>query len=128
MVRFARRLLRRRVVYAAAVALGAGVVAASLLGWTAAARSLLAALAVLVLLAVGWWVAGAQQANRALARDLRAVADLLQRRVVAAVEKDRLDRADAHRELLDLLAAQHTGGARLPSARADVEPVDGVPS
>lgn len=52
-------------------------------------------------------VGGMQRANLAAQRDLRTTMEQMQRRLVAAVEKERLNAGDRHRELTDTLARNH---------------------
>jgi predicted O-methyltransferase YrrM len=85
----------------------AGVAVAATAGQTAIATSLLA---VLLAAALAWVVYLARRigslhrANQASVRDLRIVVEQLQRRVVAAIEKERLAAGDRHQELTDAVA------------------------
>ena len=89
----------------AAVCLGVAV--ASVMGRAAVATSLLAVLLAGALAGVvhlSRRIGGLHRANQASVRDLRVVVEQLQRRVVAAVEKERLAAGDRHQELSDALA------------------------
>ncbi|GIF02947.1 class I SAM-dependent methyltransferase [Actinoplanes siamensis] len=84
----------------------AGVTAAAVHGSPQVALCLLAlllALAVAGVLRVNLRLLG-MRADRREIRDLRVVLDQTQRRVVSAVERQRLDTEDRHRELLDAIA------------------------
>ncbi|GAA2904833.1 hypothetical protein Acy02nite_54800 [Actinoplanes cyaneus] len=90
----------------ATAVLVAGTVLAAALGSTRIAVCLLAlllALAVAGVLRVNLRLLGLR-ADRREIRDLRVVLDQTQRRVVAAVERQRLDTEDRHRELTDAVA------------------------
>jgi predicted O-methyltransferase YrrM len=85
----------------------AGVAVASAAGQTAIAMSLLAALLAAALAGVVYLsrrIGGVHRANQASVRDLRVVVEQLQRRVVAAIEKERLAAGDRHQELTDAFA------------------------
>jgi hypothetical protein len=89
----------------AAVCLGVAVASAA--GRAAIATSLLAALLAGALAGVvhlSRRIGGLHRANQASVRDLRIVVEQLQRRVVAAVEKERLAAGDRHQELTEMLA------------------------
>lgn len=91
---------------AATAALVAGTTLAAALGSTRIAVCLLAlllALAVAGVLRVNLRLLG-MRADRREIRDLRVVLDQTQRRVVSAVERQRLDTEDRHRELFDAVA------------------------
>jgi predicted O-methyltransferase YrrM len=80
---------------------------ASATGHPAIATSLLAVLLAGALVGVvhlSRRIGGLHRANQASVRDLRLVVDQLQRRLVAAVEKERLAAGDRHQELSDGLA------------------------
>jgi predicted O-methyltransferase YrrM len=99
--------VRQVVVLAVMAVICAGVAIASATGQAAIATTLLAlllaaALAGVVLLARR--IGGLHRANQATVRDLRIVVEQLQRRVVAAIEKERLAAGDRHQELTDALA------------------------
>ncbi|MFI1989373.1 O-methyltransferase [Actinoplanes sp. NPDC020271] len=90
----------------ATAVLVAGITLAAALGSTRVAVCLLAlllALAVAGVLRVNLRLAGLR-ADRREIRDLRVVLDQTQRRVVSAVERQRLDTEDRHRELTDAVA------------------------
>jgi predicted O-methyltransferase YrrM len=96
---------------AAALALMAliclGVAVASATGRAAIATTLLAVLLTATLAGVillARRVGHQHRASQASVRDLRLVVEQLQRRVVAAVEKERLAAGDRHQELTDALA------------------------
>lgn len=98
-----RSLTRPQVVVLMAVCT---VVAATMLtaatGHLGAAVSLVALLLLGVLLGVlhlSRWMNGVYRANQAASRDLRTVVEQMQRRVVAAVEKERLAGVERHEEL-----------------------------
>ena len=110
-------------------ALCGGVAVASGTGHPGVAASLLAVLLAgvltgLVLLARRIGVVS--RAERAAQRDLRVVMEQLQRRLVAAVEKERLTAGDRHRELTETLAkglrlAGHTTDMLLRAQSREVE-------
>ena len=84
-----------------------GVAMASATGHAAVATSLLAVLLAGALVGVvhlSRRIGGLHRANQASVRDLRVVVEQLQRRVVAAVEKERLAAGDRHQELGEALA------------------------
>lgn len=84
----------------------AGVTAAAALGASRVAVCLLALLLALVMagvLRVNLRLLGMRGERREI-RDLRVVLDQTQRRVVSAVERQRLDTEDRHRELFDAVA------------------------
>ncbi|MFC7275128.1 class I SAM-dependent methyltransferase [Paractinoplanes rhizophilus] len=90
-----------------AAAIGAGVAVASAAGRAALATSLLALLLVAVpagVIHLTRRVAGVGRANREAVRDLRLLVEQLQRRVIAAVEKERLAAGDRHQELTESLS------------------------
>ena len=107
-----------------------GVAMASATGHAALATSLLA---VLLAGALGGVVhlsrriGAMHRANQASVRDLRIVVDQLQRRVVAAVEKERLAAGDRHQELSDALARTERlagrGGDLLREQNREIEAV-----
>jgi Mrp family chromosome partitioning ATPase len=85
----------------------AGVAVASAAGQVALAISLLALLVVAALGGVVFLIRRVRllhHASQASVRDLRIVVEQLQRRVVAAVEKERLAAGDRHQELSDAIA------------------------
>jgi predicted O-methyltransferase YrrM len=87
--------------------IGAGVAVASAAGHVAVATSLLAVLlaaAVAGVLYLSRRIGGLHRANQASVRDLRIVVEQLQRRVVSAIEKERLTAGDRHQELSDAVA------------------------
>jgi predicted O-methyltransferase YrrM len=84
-----------------------GVAVASATGLAAVATSLLAVLLAAALAGVLYLsrrIGGVHRANQASVRDLRIVVEQLQRRVVAAIEKERLAAGDRHQELSDAFA------------------------
>ena len=95
------------------------VATASVAGQVAIATSLLAVLLAVNLAAVvhlSRRVGGLHRAGQASVRDLRVVVEQLQRRVLAAVEKERLTSGDRHQELTDTIA----GADRLTPAGAEL--------
>jgi len=115
LVRFGRRQARRLISLSSRQALGlllmgvvcAGVAAASLAGQVAVATSLLAVLLAATLagiLHLSRRIGGLHRSEQASIRDLRIVVDQLQRRVVGAVEKERLAAGDRHQELIETIA------------------------
>jgi predicted O-methyltransferase YrrM len=115
LARFGRRQAKRLHSLSARQAAGllaigaacAGVAAASALGHPGIAATLLALLVAAVLagiLHLSRRLGGLHRAHRASLQDLRVVVDQLQRRVVAAVEKERLAAGDRHQELIDAIA------------------------
>jgi predicted O-methyltransferase YrrM len=114
LVRFGRRQSarlhslssRQAVALALTVLLCAGVAVSSAAGQAAVATSLLALLLVATLAGVVFLarrIGRLHQANQASVRDLRIVVEQLQRRVVAAIEKERLTAGDRHQELTDII-------------------------
>lgn len=114
LTRFGRRqtarlhsLSRRQTLGLAVVfLLCAGVGTASATGHPGVALSLLAVLVAGVLLGVlhlSRWLGAVHRGNQASHRELRVLVDQLQRRLVAAVEKERLTAGDRHRELSDAI-------------------------
>lgn len=103
-----RSLTRRQAVGLAAVpVLGVGVGLASATGHPAVAVTLLGALVATVVVGVvhlSHRLRVTHRAQQAAHTDLRVVVDQLQRRLVAAVEKERLAAGDRHRELTDAIA------------------------
>jgi len=88
-------------------ALCGGVAVASGTGHPGAAASLLAVLLAGVLtglVLLSRRIGAASRADRAAQRDLRIVLEQMQRRLVAAVEKERLTAGERHRELTETLA------------------------
>ena len=84
-----------------------GVAVASITGRTAIATSLLALLLAATLAGVvhlSRRIGGLHRAEQGSIRDLRVVVEQLQRRVIAAVEKERLAAGDRHQELTDQIA------------------------
>ena len=115
LVRFGRRQAKRLIGLSSRQAAGLavigllclGVAAAALAGQAAIATVLLALLMAAVLAGVvhlSGKMAGLHRADQASIRDLRLVVDQLQRRVVGAVEKERLAAGDRHQELLETIA------------------------
>lgn len=85
----------------------AGVAAASITGQAAIATSLLALLLAATLAGVvhlSRRIGLLHRSDQAAIRDLRIVVEQLQRRVLAAVEKERLTAGDRHQELTDAIA------------------------
>ncbi len=126
LVKFGRRqsarlqsLSSRQVVALALTAVvSAGVAVSAAAGQVALAVSLLAVLLVATLAAVVFLVRRVRllhSAEQASVRDLRLVVEQLQRRVVAAVEKERLAAGDRHQELRDAI----TGADRLTPRAAE---------
>jgi len=98
---------RQAVALAALAVLCLGVAVASATGLAAVATSLLAVLLAAALAGVLYLsrrIGGVHRANQASVRDLRIVVEQLQRRVVAAIEKERLAAGDRHQELSDAFA------------------------
>ncbi|MGA5302942.1 O-methyltransferase [Nucisporomicrobium flavum] len=90
------------VVLMVVLAVVAGIWAAAATGHQGLATSLVAVLLLGVLLGIlhlSRWMGGLHRANQAANRDLRVVVEQMQRRVVAAVEKERLTAGDRHQEL-----------------------------
>ncbi len=84
-----------------------GVAIASIVGQAAVATCLLALLLAAVLAGVLYLsrrISRANSATQASVRDLRAVVEQVQRRVIASVEKERLAAGDRHLELTEALA------------------------
>jgi len=102
------RLSSRQAVALAALAVScAGVAVAAATGQAAIAASLLALLLAAVPAGVVYLarrIGTLHLANQASVRDLRVVVEQLQRRVVSAIEKERLAAGDRHQELTDGLA------------------------
>ena len=91
-------------------ALFIGVAVASVAGTVELATSLLAVLLTAALVGIvhlSRRIGGLHRANQAAIGDLRVVMDQLQRRLVAAVEKERLAAGDRHLEVVDALARVH---------------------
>jgi predicted O-methyltransferase YrrM len=118
LTRFGRRqsarlhkLTRRQVTgLLVVVVLCAGVGVASGTGHPGTAATLLAVLLVGVLFGLvllGRRIGAVARADQAAQRDLRVVVEQLQRRLVAAVEKERLTAGERHRELTETLAKNH---------------------
>jgi predicted O-methyltransferase YrrM len=98
---------RQAVALAVLAAICLGVVVAAGTGHAAVATSLLAVLLAAALAGVLYLsrrIGGVHRANQASVRDLRIVVEQLQRRVVAAIEKERLAAGDRHSELSDAFA------------------------
>ncbi len=115
-----RSLSRPQAVLLLAVtALVAGVWTAAATGRQGLATSLVAVLLLGVLLGIlhlSRWMSGLHKANQAANRDLRAVIEQMQRRVVATVEKERLSAGDRHQELTRTVTRglrQHSHGTDL---------------
>ncbi|MEV4707696.1 class I SAM-dependent methyltransferase [Actinoplanes sp. NPDC049316] len=90
------------VVLMVVLAVVAGIWAAAGTGHQGLATSLVAVLLLGVLLGIlhlSRWMGGLYRANQAANRDLRVVVEQMQRRVVGAVEKERLAAGDRHQEL-----------------------------
>jgi predicted O-methyltransferase YrrM len=108
LVRAVLGLSRRQVAgLAVATALGAGVAVASAAGRAALATSLLALLLVAIpagVIHLARRIAGVGRSNRDAVRDLRVLVEQLQRRVIAAVEKERLAAGDRHQELAESMS------------------------
>jgi predicted O-methyltransferase YrrM len=126
LARFGRRQAKRlhslTSVQTAALAVAgllcAGVAGAGALGLPGVAMTLLAVLLAVTLAGVlhlSRRLGGLHRAQQNSLQDLRVVVDQLQRRVVAAVEKERLAAGDRHRELTDAI----TGADRLTPAAAE---------
>ena len=89
------------------VAACAGVAIASVAGQAAVATCLLALLLAAVLAGVvhlSRRIRGSHRVTQEAVRDLRIVVEQLQRRVIAAVEKERLAAGDRHHELTEVLS------------------------
>jgi len=101
-------LSRRQVAGLLATAIvGLGVAVASAAGRAALATSLLALLLVAVpagVIHLSRRLAGVGRANREAVGDLRVLVEQVQRRVIAAVEKERLAAGDRHQELTEVLS------------------------
>jgi hypothetical protein len=85
----------------------AGVAVASALGRPGVAATLLAVLLGATLAGIvhlSRRLGGLHRAQQTSLQDLRVVVDQLQRRVIAAVEKERLTAGDRHQELTDAIA------------------------
>jgi predicted O-methyltransferase YrrM len=98
---------RQAVSLGALAVIGVGVAVASAAGHAGVATSLLAVLlaaAVAGVLYLSRRIGGLHRANQASVRDLRIVVEQLQRRVVSAIEKERLTAGDRHQELSDAVA------------------------
>jgi len=115
LVRFGRRQAKRLISLSSRQALGllligllaVGVAVASVAGRIGAAVALLAVLLAGTLAGVvhlSRRIGGLHRAEQASIRDLRIVVEQLQRRVVGAVEKERLAAGDRHQEMLDTIA------------------------
>jgi predicted O-methyltransferase YrrM len=122
-----------------------GIAIAALAGQPAVAWSLLAvllAVAMAGVLLLARRLGGQHRASQASIQDLRVVVEQLQRRVIAAVEKERLTAGDRHLELTealaraerlagrgpDLLRGQHQEMAALLQVFATVTPRAPMPS
>jgi len=103
----------------ASMVLAAGVGVSSVVGAAAIATCLLAVLLVAIFAGVihlARRIRGVHRSTQDAVRDLRGAVDQLQRRVIAAVEKERLAAGDRHQELTDAMtrAERLTGrGAEL---------------
>jgi len=98
---------RQAVALVAMAVICAGVAAASAAGQAAVATSLLAVLLAAALAGVLYLsrrIGRLHRANQSSVRDLRVVVEQFQRRVVAAIEKERLTAGDRHQELSDAVA------------------------
>ena len=115
LVRYGRRQVKRLAGLSSRQALGlllmavlcAGVAVAALTGRWAVAVTLLAVLLAGTLAGVlhlARRIGGLHRSQQASIRDLRIVVDQLQRRVVGAVEKERLAAGDRHQELIEVIA------------------------
>ena len=110
---------RQAVALTTMAVLCAGIAVTSAVGQAAVATSLLAVLlaaAVAGVLYVARRIGGLHRANQASVRDLRIVVEQLQRRVVAAIERERLTAGDRHQELSDAVARTE----RLTPLRAEL--------
>ncbi|MBU2662145.1 class I SAM-dependent methyltransferase [Actinoplanes bogorensis] len=107
-VRRCRGLSRRQLaalIVVLPLALGVGI--SSMIGRAALATGLLAVLLAVVLTGVihlSRRIGGAQRSTQEAVRDLHGVVDQLQRRVIAALEKERLAAGDRHQELTEAMA------------------------
>jgi predicted O-methyltransferase YrrM len=122
MRRLARLGRRQAAGLLAMVVLGLGVAVAAIAGQSAVALALLAVLLSAVLAGVvllGRRIGGLHRAHQASIQDLRAVVEQLQRRVVAAVEKERLTAGDRHLELIEALARAERLAGRGPDLLRD---------
>jgi predicted O-methyltransferase YrrM len=98
---------RQTVALGVLAVIGVGVAVASAAGHVAVATSLLAVLLAAAtggVLYVSRRIGVLHRANQASVRDLRVVVEQMQRRVVSAIEKERLVAGDRHRELSDAVA------------------------
>lgn len=131
-IRQLRKLHRRRLAAIAAVVAVAvaAVVAAGtgrpLIAW--AMQATLLVLAVVALLTATRRLHIAQSANSATVRDVRAIAEQMQRRVVAAVEKERLANGDRHRALAQAVqnCQNQTGRTVLALQRAQIREIEAL--
>jgi hypothetical protein len=106
----------------AMVVLCLGVVVAGIAGQSAVALALLAVLLSAVLagvLLLARRIGGLHRAHQASIQDLRVVVEQVQRRVVAAVEKERLTAGDRHLELIEALARAERLAGRGPDLLRD---------
>ncbi|MCU7723680.1 class I SAM-dependent methyltransferase [Actinoplanes sp. KI2] len=108
LVKAVRGLSHRQIAGLLATAtIGLGVAVASAAGRAALATSLLALLLVAVpagVIHLSRRLGGVGRANREAVRDLRVLVEQVQRRVIAAVEKERLAAGDRHQELTEALS------------------------
>ncbi|GID25744.1 class I SAM-dependent methyltransferase [Paractinoplanes brasiliensis] len=89
------------------VPLAVGVAISSMIGQAAVATGLLALLLTAVLAGVvhlSRRIGGVNRSTQEAVRELRATVDQLQRRVIAAVEKERLAAGDRHQEVTEAMA------------------------
>jgi hypothetical protein len=103
------------VVLAAGSLLCAGVWVAAATGRPGVAMSLLAAVLGVLLLGVlhlSRWIAGVHRASQLNARELRTTVEQMQRRLVAAVEAERVAAGDRHGELTNALVKGQRDGRR----------------
>ncbi|WP_433297036.1 class I SAM-dependent methyltransferase [Actinoplanes sp. CA-030573] len=99
--------LRQAAGLAVAAAIGLGVAVASAAGRAALATSLLALLLVVVpagVIHLSRRIGGVNRNTQETVRDLRVLVEQLQRRVIAAVEKERLAAGDRHLEMTEALS------------------------
>jgi predicted O-methyltransferase YrrM len=114
--------LRQAVTIALVSPLGIAVVVAALTGHERVADALigiLVTLAILGLLQVRRRVADAQQSNRAMLKEVRTVVEQTQRRLVDAVEQERLAGVDRQQFLLAELARAHRRTERAAARQVD---------
>jgi predicted O-methyltransferase YrrM len=116
--------LRQAIMIGLVSPLGIAVVVASFTGHQRVVDALLGVLAtcaILGILQVRRRVADAQQSHRTLLREVRTVVEQTQRRVVDAVEQERLAGADRHQQVLAELARAHRRHQRVNARDRDAQ-------